>query len=195
MIAAELAQRSFVELKKNLAQRLGFRMPGGETLPINLTQRVDGRVSVFVADFTVVVAVAIVETCVAHGALHCAYGELPPARTKWQSCAATGHQSRGLSHKPVDLGRSPARGRGRFRLMPMQRVRNMRHHRIAAVLANQHQALNRGFPLWQFALGFRQLDDVLRSVTSWRPWGSGSDRRTAAASHRDFCHESYLPST
>jgi len=74
MIAAELAQRSFVELKKNLAQCLGFRMPGGETLPINLTQRVDGRVTVFVADFTVVVAVAIVETCAAHhGALHCAY--------------------------------------------------------------------------------------------------------------------------
>jgi hypothetical protein len=74
MIAAELAQRSFVELKKNLAQCQGFRIPGGETLPINLTQGVDGRVAVFVADFTVVVAVAIVETCVAHhGALRCAY--------------------------------------------------------------------------------------------------------------------------
>jgi hypothetical protein len=75
MIAAELAQRSFVQLKKNLAQCLGFRMPGGETLSVNLTQRVDGRVSVFVADLTVVVAVSIVETCVAHGALHCAYSE------------------------------------------------------------------------------------------------------------------------
>jgi hypothetical protein len=75
MIAAELAQRRFVQLKKNLAQCLGFRMPSGETLSVNLTQRVDGRVSVFVADITVVVAVAIVETCAAHGALHCAYSE------------------------------------------------------------------------------------------------------------------------
>src|ERR1700721_3689998 len=75
MIAAELAQRSFVHLKKNLAQCLGFRMPGGETLSVNLAQHVHGRVSVFVADFTVAVALAIVETCVAHGALHCAYSE------------------------------------------------------------------------------------------------------------------------
>ena len=75
MIAAELAQRRFVQLKKNLAQCLGFRMPSGETLSVNLTQRVDGRVSVFVADITVVVAVAIVKTCAAHGALHCAYSE------------------------------------------------------------------------------------------------------------------------
>jgi hypothetical protein len=73
MIAAELAQRRFVQLKKNLAHCLGFRMPGSETLSVNLTQRVDGRVSVFVADFTVMVAVTIVETGVAHGALHCAY--------------------------------------------------------------------------------------------------------------------------
>jgi hypothetical protein len=73
MITAELAQRRFVQLKKNLAQCLGFRMPGSETLSVNLTQRLDGRASVFVADFTVVVAVAIVETGVAHGALHCAY--------------------------------------------------------------------------------------------------------------------------
>ena len=35
-------------------------VPGGETLSVNLAQRVDGRVSVFVADFAVVVAVAIV---------------------------------------------------------------------------------------------------------------------------------------
>ena len=96
MIAAELAQRSFVQLKKNLAQRLGFRMPGGETLPVNLTQRVDGRVSVFVADFTVVVAVSIVETCVAHGALHCAYSEsilLP--RPNGNLAPQPGHQGGG----------------------------------------------------------------------------------------------------
>jgi hypothetical protein len=71
MIAAELTQRRFVELKQNLAECLGFRMPGGETLSVNLAQRADHRVSVFVADFTVVVAVAIVETRFAHGALQC----------------------------------------------------------------------------------------------------------------------------
>src|ERR1700692_959329 len=77
MIAAELAQRRFVQLKKNLAQCLGFRMPGSETLSVNLTQRLDGRVSVFVADFTVVVAVAIIETCVAAGSLPCAFTQRP----------------------------------------------------------------------------------------------------------------------
>jgi len=80
MIAAELAQRGFIQLKKNLAQRFGFRMPGSETLSVNPAQRVDGRVSVLVADFTVVVAVAIVETCVAHGALHCAYSQRASSR-------------------------------------------------------------------------------------------------------------------
>jgi hypothetical protein len=40
--------------------------------------------------------------------------------------------------------------------MPWQRFhhRDTRHHRIAAVLADKHQALYRGFPMWQFALGF-----------------------------------------
>ncbi len=32
------------------------------------------------------------------------------------------------------------------------------------MLADQHQPLYRGFPLRQFALGFRQFDDVLRRV-------------------------------
>ncbi len=73
MIAAELAQRRFVQLEKDLAQCFGFGMPGSKALSVNLAQRADARVSVFVADFTVVVAVAIVETCAAHGALHCAY--------------------------------------------------------------------------------------------------------------------------
>jgi hypothetical protein len=31
-------------LKKNLAQCLGFWVPGGETLSVNLAQRADGRV-------------------------------------------------------------------------------------------------------------------------------------------------------
>jgi hypothetical protein len=66
MIAAELAQRCFVELKKNLAHFFGFRIIGCETLSVNLTQRADKSISMFVADFAVVVAVAIVETCLAH---------------------------------------------------------------------------------------------------------------------------------
>jgi hypothetical protein len=69
MIAAELAQRRFVQLMKNLAQLFGFRITGGETRSVNPTQCADKRVAVFVADFTILVAVVIVETCPAHGAL------------------------------------------------------------------------------------------------------------------------------
>jgi hypothetical protein len=32
------------------------------------------------------------------------------------------------------------------------------------MLTDQHQPLYRGFPLWQFALGLRKLEDVLRGV-------------------------------
>jgi hypothetical protein len=40
---------------------------------------------VFAADFAILVAVAIVETCLAHAALHCAHSrEHPPAGTEWQ---------------------------------------------------------------------------------------------------------------
>ena len=110
MIAAELAQRSFVELKKNLAQCLGFRVPGGETLSVNLAQRVDGRVSVFVADFAVMVAVAIVETGFAHAALHGARErQHPPAETKWQSCTATGQQKLELIAQTCRLRMAPSR--------------------------------------------------------------------------------------
>jgi hypothetical protein len=66
MIAAELAQRRFVQLMKNLAQLFGFRITGGETRSVNPTQRADKRVAVFAADFTILVAVVIVETCPAH---------------------------------------------------------------------------------------------------------------------------------
>ena len=52
-----------------MAQFLGIRITGSKTLSVNLTQRADEGVSVLVADFTVVVAVAIVETCLAHAAL------------------------------------------------------------------------------------------------------------------------------
>jgi hypothetical protein len=59
--------------------------------------------------------------------------EHPAASTKWQSCTATGDQSGGLSHKPVDLGPFPARGSGRFSLIRMQcsHHSDMRHHRVA----------------------------------------------------------------
>jgi hypothetical protein len=85
IVAAKLAQRCFVKLKQNLAQLLGCRIAGGEALPVNLTQRANEGISVLVADFAIVVAVAIVETCLAHAALHHAYSrDDPPAGTKGQ---------------------------------------------------------------------------------------------------------------
>src|ERR1700722_4702287 len=44
-------------------------MTGGKTLSVDLAQCADEGVAVLVADFAVVVAVAIVETCLAHAAL------------------------------------------------------------------------------------------------------------------------------
>ena len=38
----------------------------------------------FATDFAVLVAVAIVETCLAHAALHCAHSGSIPAGAKWQ---------------------------------------------------------------------------------------------------------------
>jgi hypothetical protein len=95
VIAAELAQRRFVQLMKDLAQFLGPGVTGCETLSVNLAQRLDKCVSVLVADFAIVVAVAIVETGLVHAVLHCAHSrQHPPAATKWQSCAATGDLDR-----------------------------------------------------------------------------------------------------
>jgi hypothetical protein len=68
MIAAELTQRRFIQLKKNVAQFLDFGITGGEAPSINQAQRPDQAISVLVVDFAVVVAVAIVETCLAHAA-------------------------------------------------------------------------------------------------------------------------------
>src|SRR5438552_7355851 len=72
MIAAELTERRLVQLKQNLPQLLGFGIAGCETLPVNLSQRADEGVSVFGADFAILVAVAIIETCLAHAAPPCA---------------------------------------------------------------------------------------------------------------------------
>ena len=73
VIAAELAERRFVELRQDFAQLLGRGITGGKTLAINLAQRADERVAMLVADVTIVVAVAIVETGLAHAALPGAY--------------------------------------------------------------------------------------------------------------------------
>jgi hypothetical protein len=70
MVAAELAQRRLVQLKQNIAQLLGFGIAGRESLSVNLAQRADEGVSVLVAYFAILVAVTIVETCLAHVALH-----------------------------------------------------------------------------------------------------------------------------
>src|SRR5258705_1121261 len=69
MIAAELAERCLVQLKQNFAQLFGFGIAGCETLSVNPSQRADEGVSVFAADFAILVAVAVIETCLAHAAL------------------------------------------------------------------------------------------------------------------------------
>jgi hypothetical protein len=85
MIPAKLAQRCLVQLQQDLAQLLSFGITRSETLPVELSQRADDGVSVFAADFTVRVAVAVIETCLAHATLHCARDrQHPPARTIWQ---------------------------------------------------------------------------------------------------------------
>jgi hypothetical protein len=52
-------------------------------------------------------------------------------------------------NNPIDLGALPARCGCRFRLIPMKRLhhRDMRHHRITAMLADQHQHFGSGLPL------------------------------------------------
>jgi hypothetical protein len=62
MIAAELAQRRLVQPKLNFAELFGIGIAGCETLSVNLSQRADESISVFAADFAILVAVAIVET-------------------------------------------------------------------------------------------------------------------------------------
>jgi hypothetical protein len=81
MIAPQLAQRGLVQLMQNVAQLLGWGIAGGETLSVNLAQRANEGVAVLVADFAIMVAVAIVETCLAHAVLHHALADsiLPPA--------------------------------------------------------------------------------------------------------------------
>jgi hypothetical protein len=69
MISAEPAQRYLTQFTQNLAHLVGFGIAGCKTRPINLPQCANQGVSVFTADFAIVVAVAIVETRLAHAAL------------------------------------------------------------------------------------------------------------------------------
>jgi hypothetical protein len=50
--------------------------------------------------------------------------------------------------------------------MPLQRShhRDMRHHRIAAMLANHHQHFGSGLPFRRLLFGLRQFHDVVCSV-------------------------------
>jgi hypothetical protein len=104
MIAAELAQRCFVELRENIAQFLGVRITGSKTLSVNLTQRADEGVSVLVADFTVVVAVAIVETCFAHAALLVPQATASSRRDR-MAILRRNTSGRDLLNHPARLGR------------------------------------------------------------------------------------------
>src|SRR4029079_282328 len=105
MIPAELAQRRFVQLLQDVAQLLGCGIAGGKALSVNLAQRTDQGVAVLVADFAVMVAVAIVETWLAHAVLHRACGrQHPPAGPKGQPMTGAGRTEvaiRGRNRYPV----------------------------------------------------------------------------------------------
>src|SRR5213078_928266 len=80
MIPAKLAERGLVQLQQDLAQLVRFGVTGGETVSINFSQGPDECVSMFGADFAILVAVAVIETYLAHAALPlCPQGEHPPA--------------------------------------------------------------------------------------------------------------------
>ena len=68
-------------------------LSGCEALSVNLRQCADRRVTVLVADFAIVVAVAIVQTCLAHAALHGGRTrQHPPAGLRWQLSSALSGQ-------------------------------------------------------------------------------------------------------
>ena len=73
VIAAELAERRLVQLNHDFAQLLGRGITGSKPWSVNLAQRTDEGIAMLVADFTIVVAVAVVETGFAHAALRGAY--------------------------------------------------------------------------------------------------------------------------
>ena len=67
-------------MKHHLAQSVRGGIAGGKALPVDLAQRADQRGAVLVADFAILIALAIVKTWLAHAALPCADGRniLPP---------------------------------------------------------------------------------------------------------------------
>src|SRR5258706_16199268 len=77
-------------MKHYLAQFRGFRIPGRKTLPVNFTQRADESVAVLAADFTILVAMAMVETWFAHAALPLPQpiAQTVPKRSGWQWLSA-----------------------------------------------------------------------------------------------------------
>src|SRR3979490_124721 len=77
-------------MKHYLAQFRGFRIPGRKTLPVNFTQRADESVAVLAADFTILVAMAMVETWFAHAAfpLPQPIAQTVPKRSGWQWLSA-----------------------------------------------------------------------------------------------------------
>jgi hypothetical protein len=115
MIAAELTQGCFIQVRKNLAKFFRRGITGGKPLSVNLAQCADEGVAVLVADFAVVVALAIVEACLAHAALHgCPRAT---AFSRWDQMATLRRNTQGaaLSNNPVRFGPFPSRYRGRFR--------------------------------------------------------------------------------
>ena len=106
MIAAELAQRRLVELKQDFAQLLGLGIAGGEARSVDLAQRAHERIAVLVADFAVVVAMTIVQTWLAHAALHGGASDsiLPPDGDSNQGAAMSGQLLLlRLAHRVVSL--------------------------------------------------------------------------------------------
>jgi hypothetical protein len=73
------------------------------------------RVFPYLADFAIPVALAIVETGLAHAALHCAHSrQHPPAGTKWQLTRVRAET--GAFHETIGLGfrqRRPHQSRAR----------------------------------------------------------------------------------
>src|SRR5579863_6167719 len=100
VIAAELAERRLVELRQDFAQLLGRGIAGGKTLAINLAQGADEGVAMLVVDVTVVVGVAIVETGLAHAALH-----VPADRLNY-TVLRDGQLNWIAQGQPIDLDRS-----------------------------------------------------------------------------------------
>jgi hypothetical protein len=70
------------------------------------------------------------------------------------------------SDDPVRFGPFPSRYRCRFRLMLVERShhRDMRHHRITAVLADQYQHFGCRLPLRRLLFGFGQFHDEAGGV-------------------------------